>query len=361
MKKKKNILVCPLDWGLGHATRLVPIIEMLNNKGANVIVAADKRPLVFLKQRFPTLEFVKFPGYEASYPKKGSMALSMLKRVPGMLKQAKLSNALLQKLILEKDIDAVISDNRYEMYSDRVPSIFISHQLNIQTSGLQKLADPIIKNTINKYISKYNELWIPDLPGEKNLSGRLSHIHKMPLDNVHFIGTLSRFSHLKFKPSTEKIDLLILISGPEPQRSLLEEMLTKQALQTNLKTIILQGKPENSEVIEKENIKIIPHLPDTELANLIQAAKLVVSRPGYSTLMDLAVFEKKAIFIPTPGQTEQEYLAYRLAKQGIAYSQKQSDFNLDKAISTAESFSALSQFGKSYVLEERIDLLLSTL
>ena len=358
MKNKKNILICPLDWGLGHATRMVPVIEMLENKGANVIIAADKRPLLFLQERFPEMEFVKFPGYEASYPEKGSMALSMLKSVPGMLKQAKHSNALLQKLIVEKNIDAIISDNRYEMYSAKVPSIFITHQLNIQTSGWQKLADPVIKKTIDNYIRKYDELWIPDFGGEPNLSGKLSHIGKMPTVNTHFIGTLSRFSNLKFKPSTEQIDLLILISGPEPQRSLLEELLTKQALQTNLKTVVLQGKPEDSKVIERENIKIISHLPDAEFATLIQSAKMVVSRPGYSTLMDLSVFGKKAIFIPTPGQTEQEYLSERLLKQGVAYSQKQSEFTLEAALREAETYSGLPQINNDETLEKQIDLLL---
>ena len=353
-----NILICPLDWGLGHATRMVPVIEMLENKGANVIIAADNRPLEFLKQRFPGMEFVKFPGYEASYPEKGSMALSMLMSVPEMLKQAKRSNALLQKLIVEKNIDAIISDNRYEMYSAKVPSVFITHQLNIQTSGWQKLADPIIKKTVNSYIRKYDELWIPDFGGEPNLSGKLSHIHKLPLENTHFIGTLSRFSNLKFKPSTEQIDLLILISGPEPQRSLLEEVLTKQALQTDLKTVILQGKPEDSKVKEMKNIRIIPHLPDVEFASLIQSAKMVVSRPGYSTLMDLSVFGKKAIFIPTPGQTEQEYLAQGLMQQGVAFSEKQSDFNLKTALQQVEKFSGLTQMKGDGTLEKRIDRLL---
>ena len=359
MEKKKNILICPLDWGLGHATRMVPLIEMLESKGANVIIAADNRPLVFLRQRFPELEFVKFPGFVPAYPEKGSMALSMLKSVPAMLKQAKYSNALLQKLILEKNIDAIISDNRYEMYSAKVPSIFITHQLNIQTSGWQKLADPVIKKTIDNYIRKYKELWIPDFGGEPNLSGKLSHIHKMPIKNTHFIGTLSRFSNLQFKPITEQIDLLILISGPEPQRSLLEEMLIKQALQTNLKTVVLQGKPEDVKVTVTKNIKIIPHLPDVELATLVQAAKIVVGRPGYSTLMDLAVFGKTAIFIPTPGQTEQEYLAGKMRKNGIAYSQKQSEFKLIEAISEVVKFSKLPQMSSNNVLEERIDLLLS--
>jgi len=358
LKNRRTILACPLDWGLGHATRMVPVIELLEKKGAKVVIAADNRPLEFLKQRFPELEFVKLPGFVPEYPEKGSMALSMMRSLPKMLRQAKNSNLLLQKLIQEKHIDTVISDNRYELYSGKVPSVFITHQLNIQTSGWQKLADPAIKKTINSYIKKYDELWIPDLEGEENLSGELSHIQTMPIENTHFIGTLSRFSNLKIKPATEKIDLLILISGPEPQRSLLEEMLIKQALQTNLKTVILQGKPEISAIVETDNIKVIPHLPDVELAGLIQSAKVVLSRPGYSTLMDLAVFEKKAVFIPTPGQTEQEYLAKRLLKQGLAFSQKQNEFDLTNALQQAEKFSGLTQLKSDDVLEKRIEKLL---
>ena len=358
MKNRRTILACPLDWGLGHATRMVPVIELLEKKGAKVVIAADNRPLEFLKQRFPELEFVKFPGFVPEYPEKGSMALSMMRSLPKMLRQAKNSNLLLQKLIQEKHIDAVISDNRYELYSGKVPSVFITHQLNIQTSGWQKLADPAIKKTINAYIKKYDELWIPDLEGEENLSGELSHVQTMPIKNTHFIGTLSRFSNLRIKPATEKIDLLILISGPEPQRSLLEEMLIKQALQTNLKTVILQGKPEISAIVETDNIKVIPHLPDAELAILIQSAKMLISRPGYSTLMDLAVFEKKAVFIPTPGQTEQEYLAKRLLKQGLAFSQKQNEFDLTNALQQAEKFSGLTQLKSDDILEKRIEKLL---
>jgi uncharacterized protein (TIGR00661 family) len=358
LKEKKTILACPLDWGLGHATRMVPVIELLEQKGARVIIAADNRPLEFLKQRFPGKEFVTFPGFVPEYPEKGSMAFAMARSLPKMLQEAKKSNTLLRQLIEEENIDVVISDNRYELYSTKVPCIFITHQLNIQTSGWQKLAEPAIKKTINAYIKKYDELWIPDLEGDKNLSGELSHIHKMPIENTHFIGTLSRFSNLKIKPTTGQIDLLILISGPEPQRSLLEEMLTKQALQTNLKTVILQGKPEATAVVEKENVKIIPHLPDAEMGGLIHSAKIIISRPGYSSLMDLSVFGTKAIFIPTPGQTEQEYLAGRLQKQGIAFTQKQNEFDLKTALHEAKKFSGLTQMKNNAILEKRIDLLL---
>lgn len=347
-----------MDWGLGHATRMVPIIEMLKQKGAEVIIGADNRPLAFLQKRFPDGEFVKLPGYNPSYPEQGSVACHLFKEYPRMKRESKKAHQLLQKIIREKKIDIVISDNRYELFSDKVPSVFVTHQLNIQTSGWQKLADPFIQKIINRYIRQYDELWIPDNEGQPNLSGALSHVKKMPIKNAHFIGPLSRFSGLQFHALEEPVELLLLLSGPEPQRSLLEKMLTEQVLKTGLKTVILQGKPEELETYEIENVKIISHLPDTALAALIDSANLIISRPGYSTLMDLAVFGKKAIFIPTPGQTEQEYLAKQLMQQGIAYSLGQSDFSLNNALKEADKFAGISRIVQDTVLEERINLLL---
>lgn len=347
-----------MDWGLGHATRMVPIIDMLKQKGAEVVIGADNRPLAFLQQRFPDDEFVKLPGFNPSYPEKGSVAGHLIQNYPRIKREAKKAHLLLQKIILEKKIDIVISDNRYEMYSDKTISVFITHQLNIQTSGWQKLADPFIKKIINRYIRHYDELWIPDNEGQPNLSGELSHVKKMPIKNTHYIGALSRFSGLQFQASEEPTELLLLLSGPEPQRSILEKMLTEQALKTGLKTVILQGKPEESETHEIENVKTITHLSDSALAALIDSANLVISRPGYSTIMDLAVFGKKAIFIPTPEQTEQEYLAKELMYQGIAYSHNQSGFSLKMAIMEADKFTGINRIKNDTTLEERINLLL---
>lgn len=347
-----------MDWGLGHATRIVPIVEILKQKGAEVVIGADNRPLEFLKQRFPETDYVRLPGFKPSYPEKGSVAWSLIRSYPRIKREAKRAHQLLQQVILEKNIDVVISDNRYELNADKVKSVFITHQLNIQTSGLQKLAHPFITKIINQYIRQYDELWIPDNQGQPNLSGKLSHLKKMPIENTWFIGPLSRFFGIKFQTLAKPIDLLIILSGPEPQRSLLEQILTEQALKSGLRTVILLGKPEESKTCEIEQVKIIPHLSDPEIAALIDSANVVVSRPGYSTLMDLAVFGKKAIFIPTPGQTEQEYLAEQLKQQGIAYSQDQAGFSLESALKEADKFQGINRIVQGNVLEKRIDLLL---
>lgn len=359
MKQNKNILVCPLDWGLGHATRMVPVIEMLTKNNANVIIAADNSPLDFLTQRFPNITSIKFEGYSPVYPKNGSMSLAMLQSLPGMLKKAKEANNKLHEIIKKYKIDAVISDNRYELSTTKIPSVFITHQLSIQTKGLQKTFKPIINYTINKYISKFDEIWVPDIVGGFQLSGKLSLSKKFTSKRFN-IGLLSRFSPPDNNAINKTNDLLIILSGPEPQRTLLEKLLLAQVLKSKLNTIILLGKP--GENIDKKinNIRLISHLTDEKFAKVVQSSNIVISRPGYSTLMDLAILGKKnTVFIPTPGQTEQEYLSKRLINKGIAFSQNQNDFNLTTAINNYSRFKGLFINNNPKLLEDRITNLLN--
>ncbi len=357
MNSGKNILVCPLDWGLGHATRMVPVIEMLERKGANVLIAADNRPLEFLKQRFPQNKIIKLKGYSPKYPSNNNMALAMLKSIPRMIIEERKANKALHKIIKEYNIDAVLSDNRYELYTSKVPTIFVTHQLNIQTRGWQKIGKPIINWTINYFINKFDEIWVPDIMSKFSLSGELSRSDKFA-KKIFNIGFLSRFTKPEPNLTPKSIDILIILSGPEPQRTILEKLLTKQALQTDLKTIILLGKPEVKESKEIKNVKFLSHVADEEFSLLIQSAEIVISRPGYSTLMDLAVIGKKAVFIPTPGQTEQEYLASRLFNDGIATTQSQSQFNLTTALKDQKQFKGLLIENNPELLESRINNLL---
>ncbi len=358
MPSQKTILVCPLDWGLGHATRMVPVIQLLLNKGAKVIIGADNRPLSFLMQRFPASEFVKLPGFTPVYPEDGSMALAMIKSFPQMRIAARKAHDLLQEVIAEKHVDIVISDNRYELHSEKTYCVFVTHQLDIATPGITAPAKPIIRGIINQYIRKYDELWIPDFEGEPNLSGKLSHIQKIPVSNYHFIGPLSRFSRVEAEMPSETPEILALLSGPEPQRTIFEELLVKQIQASGKKAVILQGKPEETPEPQTGNISLIPHLPDEKIAGLIKSTGTIISRPGYSTIMDLAVLGKKAIFIPTPGQTEQEYLAERFRKEKIFYSEPQKTFDLQRALKEQENYRGLRVNINFDALERRVDFIL---
>ncbi len=343
-----------MDWGLGHATRMVPVIEILKSSPVNLILGADNRPYDFLKQRFPDVEMVRFPGYVPHYPAKGSMALKMLSEMPDMLRFADKAHSHLEKFVKERAIDLVISDNRYELWSKHAKTVFVTHQLNVQTPKFGKVTNLAVRQIVYSFIRKHDELWIPDFEGKNNLSGKLSHVSKYPIDNHHFIGPLSRFQFVEPKPVTEPVDLLIILSGPEPQRTILEVKLKDQAYQTGLKTVILQGRPEEGHHEKLGNIDIYSHLPDEEIAGLIRAAKLVVSRPGYSTLMDLAYFGAQAVFIPTPGQTEQKYLAKYLKDKGFYYYQSQKTFDLEKALAEAANYKGLKMQNDLKTLKDRI-------
>ncbi|MEO6883359.1 MAG: glycosyltransferase [Bacteroidia bacterium] len=346
---KKRILVCPLDWGLGHATRCIPIIRFLQQKNMGVIIAADKAPLELLKKEFPDLEFIRFSGYEITYPDKDFMVLKMLSQIPKIIRKIKSEHAQLEKIIFKNRIDAVISDNRYGLWTKKIPSVFITHQLTIQTPFGKKA----LRKIIFSYLQKYDECWIPDVAEKNNLSGNLSHgIDLLP--NIYFIGPLSRFEK---KPSEKIIfqyDVMVIISGPEPQRTTFEQLIFEQLKNTSLKAIVVRGIPESTEKINlSENVKIFSHLNSEEMQSYISASEIIISRSGYSTIMDLARLEKKAVLIPTPGQTEQEYLANYLSAQKIIFSVEQNKFNLQNAILEAYKTKGFTS-SENYFLFEKV-------
>lgn len=324
--------------------------------GHEVIIAADNAPLDFLKTTFPQLTFVQFPGYTIRYTNNGAMSFKMLSQLLGFLKSIKKEHQLLQNIIDEHNIDLVISDNRYGCWSEKVPTVFITHQLFIQAPFGKKWL-----NKINHYfIQKFDECWIPDTQQENSLSGNLA--HEKPLISVKhfFIGVLSRFSTME-KPAVEKkYDAMVVISGPEPQRTVFESLVAKQAENTALKLVLVRGLPSENNIptyLQTENMEVYNHLPTDLFLEKIYQSNLVISRAGYSTIMDLAVLGKKAVLIPTPGQTEQEYLAkYHVEKQHY-FTQNQQEFKLEEAIKNANKFIGIhlnNQFDLGVFLEERI-------
>jgi len=353
-----------MDWGLGHATRITPIIRLLQQAGAEPVLGADNKPLQFLRRQFPTCEWIRIPGFEPEYQKKGSLPIKVAIDFPQMLKTSAKAHVLLEKIVEEQSIDAVISDNRYELWSEKVPTIFMTHQLNILLQGILSSGRPVIKKMINSFIIKHNELWIPDFENEPNLSGKLSHVRKMPLKNSFFIGPLSRFEGATSetnKQNRNNLDVLCLLSGPEPQRTIFEKLLLDHLAHTELKAVILSGKPGETERKVRENVKILSHAGDEEMLALIQSAKTVICRSGYSSIMDLASLGKNAVFVPTPGQPEQEYLAKKLKKQGLYYSCSQKEFSLKKTLEESQKYSGLHLTNNYKILRERINVLLKSL
>jgi len=344
VKSKKRILVAPLDWGIGHATRCIPIINALISQNFEVVLAADGRPLHLLSTEFPNLEMVRFSGYNIKYHTYLPMSVSMLLQIPKLLWSINKENQTIKQIVKEYEIDGVISDNRFGLFCNDVPTVFITHQLEIQSPYFTSA----IRDLNYKYINKFDICWVMD-DKKSNLAGALSKPKVLPKNTI-YIGTQSRFEKSDIE---REYDFLAIVSGPEPQRTILEKGLIKALKEREEKSLIVLGKPEVNISKRTGNLTIKAHLNAKDLNEAILKSDLIICRPGYSTIMDLTKLEKKAFFIPTPGQTEQEYLAKNFKQKNICYCQEQNNFDFEKAINESKSCSGFSKLNnKSLDWEE---------
>lgn len=300
----KNVFISPLDWGLGHTTRCIPIIKSLQELGAKVWIGVKEEQKRMLEQEVKNVSYVDFEGYNISYPSDKSMAFKMAIQVPKILLQIKKENNKLKLLIQKYQFDLIISDNRFGLYSNKIPSIYITHQINIQAPlGIDK----VLYRLHEQYINNYAQCWIPDYESlEKSLAGNLS--HRNIKENYFYINQLSRFNSPCLSSNAE-YEFLAIISGPEPQRSIFEGKIADFFKSINAKCAILSGKPLVRSKKTNSNIDYYSHLNSEAFYELVNLSKKIICRPGYSSIMDLSVLQKPVLFIPTPGQTEQEYLA----------------------------------------------------
>lgn len=343
----KKVLIAPLNWGLGHATRCIPVIRLLLGRGHTVYVASDGDSSMLLKKEFPTLTFFELPSYNIQYSRNIPAWLFTLWRTPKFLQSIRREHAAVENIISENAIELIIADNRYGCYSKSIRSVFISHQLNLIMPPGMKWMGGIINFFHRRLIKKFTARWVPDAE-DHVLSGELS---KSNLE-AEFIGVLSRFE----KTAAESVNkVAIVLSGPEPQRTLLEKNLLPQVVMLNEPSVFVRGllneKMGESEV---DQVKIVNYLKSDELQKVLSQSDVIVARSGYSTIMDLAVLKKKAVLIPTPGQPEQEYLAAKFMNEQIAYSVDQEKLDLADALEVSEAYT-----GFEYVPSD--DLLLKAL
>jgi uncharacterized protein (TIGR00661 family) len=332
---KKRILIAPLDWGLGHATRCIPIIQTLLDKGHEVCIATSGLALPLLKQEFPHLTFFELPSYNARYSSSLPLIVKILLQVPHFLLVIRQEHKAIEKLVAEHGIEVILSDNRFGCYSKKVKSIFITHQLTIRMPDALRCLQGVINFFNHRMIRNYQACWVPDVETD-SITGEMTKASGL---NVTFIGMLSRFRKTE-APVQKKYDLLVLLSGPEPQRSIFEKIVGLQLKNYTGRYLVVRGLPQEK---ASEYPHAVNHLPAKELQQVIEASEVVLSRSGYTTVMDLYFLKKKAIFVPTPGQTEQEYLAEQLMKRGIAYAVKQDQFDLQKALAESKNSSGFQQ------------------
>jgi uncharacterized protein (TIGR00661 family) len=319
----KNILVAPLNWGLGHATRCIPIIKALEENGFNPILASDGVALDMLKKEFPHLKALKLPSYEIEYAKNGAnFKWKMLKNTPKMIEAVVNEKKVVKSWIKEYNLSGIISDNRLGVVSKKIPSVFITHQLNVLTGNTTWISGKLHRLIIKKFA----ECWVPDVKETPNLTGKLGHL-KNPDFDIRYIGPLSRFEK---KPLPKKYDLMVILSGPEPQRGILEKLLQTEVLFYNGKVVFIKGIIEAGQKTKQvENVTFYNFMTTSELEQAFNESKMVLCRSGYTAIMDLAKLGKKAFFIPTPGQYEQEYLAKKLKKERLVPFAKQEDFRIE--------------------------------
>lgn len=320
----RNILVAPLNWGLGHATRCFPIIQQLEVHGFTPIIASDGMALELLQREFAHLIFFELPGYGITYPENGrNFRFKMLQALPKVIRAISAEKKMVEHLHLTYNFDGVISDNRFGVLLKDVPSIYVTHQIRVSSGSTTFLSSFFHQ----KIIQKFTECWIPDFENAPNLSFALGHQHNSL--KKKYIGPLSRFT--KDVNQTFTWEIIVVLSGPEPQRSLLQQLLFESLQEYDGRVLMVFGKIEVDQNIQQHrNVTIYNYMTSGELENAIQQSRLVICRSGYTSVMDLWTLQKQCFFIPTPGQFEQEYLAEMYQKNGIAPFCKQADFTLEQ-------------------------------
>lgn len=340
MSEKKKVLFCVLNWGLGHATRSLPVIQYIQKNGHSLHIASDGLSLQFLKNECPDATFIPLDGYEVNYAD-SRLLLGMIKQGPRILKAIRKENQQIKTYIQQNDIDLIISDCRFGCFDPRIPSFLIGHTLQLP------LSDPITNfaanRTLRRWINRFDECWIPDLLPPQNLSGYLSGVRL----NVEkkYLGWLTNLISLKVE---KQYDLVAVLSGPEPLRASFEQEIILQLCAIDGQFMVIAGKPDAKPQIElPSNIKYVPLASREELSRYVSKTDVILGRSGYSSLMDWLLLGKKMIIVPTPNQPEQVFLAQRLKERHWAISQNQKELNIRKALDRVETIT-LPQFETSH-------------
>lgn len=306
---KQTVIIAPLDWGLGHATRCIPIIQELLRNGNTCIIASSGRSLELLKQEFPELTHEQIPEYDISYSTSAlSTFFKLILQIPKAFYTKNTEEKYANSLVTKYSANYIIADNRFGMHSSLCKSIFITHQIRIRLPWIFRPLEYFFYLANKTIIHKFDECWIPDYRGSKNLSGILSHSWR--IQNSYFIGPLSGRKQIQCE---KEFDVIAILSGPEPQRGIFETKLREILPNLPYKSCIIRGVVAHRNSSTKiGNCKIQTFATNEEITKLICSCKLVISRAGYSSIMDYEKLACKAILVPTPGQSEQVYLGHYL-------------------------------------------------
>ena len=336
--RKKRILFSPLDWGIGHASRSIFLIRQLVDAGFEVLPAADGPACSLLESVFPDLDIIRLPFYRIRYSQHIPAVWKIFLSLPSIVKAIGREHINTAGIVKKYGIDVIVSDNRYGVYHQDVTSIIVIHQLKIRLPSGISFLEPVLFRRHMKFLSKFDRIWVPDFAGEPSLAGALSHPANVPpnvRNKIRYGGIISRFmvpEYSRMYPVRKVFDVVVVLSGPEPQRSALEKILIRKLRKKCWKVLIIRGIPwkkQGGSVYG--NIQLVSHLPPNLFYTYLKKASYIVSRAGYTSIMDLVVLGKPALLIPTPGQTEQEYLADHLAAENYFVAMPQNNIDIEKA------------------------------
>ncbi len=320
-----KVLVAPLDWGLGHATRCIPVVKEFLRQGAQVELAVVKANAKLLREAFPELRQRLAPSYNIVYPKHGyNMGLWLFKNGVHLNAVARFEHKFAEELQNRCHYDLILSDNRFGFYSNKVKSIYMTHQRRIAFPKALCSLEPVGQLWHSSVMKRFDEVWIPDYEEYPGLAGGMSHVSGCPKP-LKFVGALSRFSDMDFDDAATqdgappRFKFVAVVSGVEPARSQFENLLKQAFASIPGEHVIIQGRPAAGVKSWTEgNIHFYTHLPHVQFASIVRDSEWMISRGGYSTVMDMAYLGAKCIFVPTPGQYEQSILAKDLNRAGYA-------------------------------------------
>ena len=298
-------LVAPLNWGLGHASRCVPLVQRFLEEGHEVILGGDGDSLTLLRKHFPKLRYVYLAPLQLRYSSGKSQVWAMIKAIPKLIRWSLQDHAMLQAVLREEHIDRVVSDNRFGLYSGQTECIYMTHQLHIMFPKPWKWLEPVAERLHARVCRHYHAVWVPDYEDfGHSLAGELSHVKLSTshfqllstfnfqlLSTVEYIGPLSRFAtnDQMGNDQMDKWSVVAILSGLEPHRTLLEQEIIARYQGSDERVLIVQGLMNRPNMrFKRANITTVPYLDDRELVEAMSQAKRIIARSGYSTIMDLA-------------------------------------------------------------------------
>lgn len=335
-----SILVSPLNWGFGHATRVIPLIRALQKQGYSITLGGNGVSLLVLQKEFPRLPWLPIPFPLVRYGRGRQQVHLFILHSFRLLWGIRQEHRALGKILQSRHFDIIISDSRPGLYYKGYRTIIITHQLHIQFPKGWGLPGRLVNGMNRHYLKKFSEIWVPDSAGEVNLAGRLSHPTLRGL-TVRYIGPISRYQAWLDEPLREDF-ILVMLGGPEPQRGILEQMLIGELARTGREAVIAAGNPGGKSLNLPPNVRYHPFADSAAMEQLIRRAGVIIGRSGYTTVMELSSLRRSAILIPTPGQPEQEYLGEWLQSKGYFLCFSQAGFGLEAALR------AWSQFEPAY-------------